>query len=322
MPSQKVLALLEPVVPLILAQVGTRGLIALAVVGSAARSEETWHEGKLVGDIDLAAVVRVPDLLTLHRFQFPRSVLGENISIGVFPLYSIKRYRTLEFYEAKETGWVLWGKADVFDCVRIKNSKNIPKWEGIRLALNRVMECLRARSGLLPTWYAAVKSYLALGEADLVFSGEYVPSYCQRLELLEKRGEILGSRELLNLFRSATDIKLGRSIPGNFFENEEHENWLLFGLKRLISNFLEEEVAIQDGLERISKENVHLIHRTLFLLRHRYQPHYWPKGFWKDPIFDIWATALQVIGSDLQYRENELIHLVKEWEQVHQPLPS
>jgi len=321
-PSERVQAHLRPVVPQILGRAGEHGLVALAVVGSAARGEETWRQGKLVGDIDLAAVTWSPDPFTVRRFHEAARGLGPDIGLGCFPLYSLRRYRTLEFYEAKRTGCVLWGETGVFERVRIESAGDIPRWEGLRLLLNRVMECIRARARLLPPWYAAVKTYLALGEADLVFAGRYAPSYQSRWELLEADGAVLGSRELLERFRWAIQLKLhGDTQPGQINQHE-YEHWLLEGLALLLSRYLGEHVTVEAGLAVVSRRIVHPIHRVLYMVRHWRQPRLWAAAVQRDPVFPIWECAIQVLSNTIQLSNRALRALIMDWEQTHQPLQT
>jgi hypothetical protein len=318
-PSVQVTKLVKSVEPLLLKEYGTRNLIALAVVGSAARGEETWIDGDLIGDIDLAAVVTYPNPWTSRRFNnIGRSL---NIDLGFFPLYSLKRYHTVEFFEAKHTAWVFWGKTDVFDCVHLDKPSDIPKWEGLRLLLNRTMECIKARAKLIPTWYAAAKTYLAIGEADLIFNECYESSYRSRLERLKTSGEILGSRELFEKFDWATRIKLGMAnlpIPS---EQNQHEQWLFIGLTQLLSRYLGVNVSVGKGLEIISRSTVHPLHRILHLLRNVSSLKAWQEGLRSDPIFPIWNRAIQVLNNQMVLTDDELKIMLTDWEGTYQPLP-
>jgi hypothetical protein len=319
-PSVQVIKLVKSVESLILKEYRTRNLIALAVVGSAGRGEETWLDGNLIGDIDLAAVVAYPNLLTPKRFD--KIGLSLNIDLGFFPLYSLKRYLTLEFYEAKHTAWVFWGKTDVFDCVRLDQPSDIPKWEGLRLLLNRSMECIKARTKLIPTWYAAVKTFLALGEAELIFNECYESTYQNRWERLKISGEILGSRELFEKFEWATRIKLGMVTQPIPCEQNLHEKWLIIGLTQLLSRYLGENVSVEKGLEIVSRRTVHPLHRIVHLLQNKKSIKPWLEALSSDPIFPIWNRAIQVLSNQMVLTDDELMSMVTDWEGTYQPLPT
>jgi hypothetical protein len=320
-PSARVRALVEPLVPTIIERAGTKGLVALAVVGSAARGEETWSGERLAGDIDLAAVVRSPNPLVHQRVERTADGLAGGLVLGCFPLYSLGRYRTIELYEAKRTAWILWGQADVFDRVRMDEPRDIPKWEALRLLLNRAMVCLEARARILPPWYAAVKTYLALGEADLVFRERYVPSYRGRWKEIEACGDVLGSRELLRRVEWAMQLKLGGAIPDGEFEVHQHERWLLEGLQQLISRYLECDVTVATGLALLSRRTTHLPHRAVHVVRHWRSPEEWFGAICQDPIFPIWERATRLLDENSHASDGELRGLLGEFQRVHQPLP-
>lgn len=319
-PSMAIRTLIEPLVPNILTQMSEHRVVALAVVGSAARGEETWRDGRLVGDVDLAAVVQSPDPLTMSKLTRAAQELPNGVGLGCFPLYSLQRYRTIEFYEAKRTAWVVWGVQNVFQQVRMTHSNDIPLWEALRLLLNRMMDCLRARANLVPPWYAAVKSYLALGEADLVFSNRYVPSYRGRLHQLESSQETLGSAELLKHVRWATEMKLGSSIISESGDWQSYERWLLDGTAMLMSRYLQKSVPPLDALQLISKQIVRPAHRAAYLIRHLIHPDHWINVLYHDPIFAIWRLVLQVLYGQINLSTYQIQRLLTDWERTHQPL--
>ncbi|TAK33771.1 MAG: hypothetical protein EPO21_11865 [Chloroflexota bacterium] len=320
-PSNRVRALLESAVPRILERAGTRGLLTLAVVGSAARGEETWSGEKLVGDIDLAAVVRWPDPWTRHRFERAANGFHDAMGLGCFPLYSLRRYRTLEFYEAKKTAWVVWGQPDVFDRVRVAQAQDIPKWEGLRLLLNRAVDCLRARAELIPGWYAAVKAYLALGEADLIFADRYVPSYRARGDITEVSGVVLGSAALFERFHWATRVKLGEEPPPDQFTSREHERWLIEGIASLTSRYLGQSVTVPGGLELLSRRIGHPEHRGLYIAQHIRHPRQCAPVLRRDPAFVVWGRALAILSGEKPTTARELAALISDFGRVLQPLP-
>ena len=184
------------------------------------------------------------------------------------------------------------------------------------------MECVRARAGLSPSWYAAVKSYLALGEADLVFSEQYEPSYRGRLKRLEAAGHVLGSQELLERVRWATHLKLGAPPPEGPLDEYEHERRLLDGLTLLLTRYLDREVTLMEGLERVSEKTRHMAHRVAYLTRHRRSPQRWASALRRDPIFSLWECAFRLLRGEIWLPDGALHSLVTDWEHTHQPLPE
>jgi hypothetical protein len=297
---------------------GSRGLVALAVVGSAARGEETWRDGKLVGDIDLMAVLRAPDPLTRRRFECASRALG--IDVGCFPVYTLRNYRTLEFYEARMSGWVAWGQQDVFKLVRMHASQDIPDWEALRLLLNRAADCVKARAGLFPSWYGAAKAYLALAQADLVLMKQYSPTYLGRWKQVEANRAVLGSAELLEHVRWATRAKLGEETPIAPVALAEYEAWLIRGITQLIQRYLGLDVGLYPGLDMIDRQNKHWFHRLIFLREHLQQPGSWVRILRQDPVFAIWKSLLQIMEGKLILPESKLRNLLEDFDRTLQPL--
>ena len=173
----------------------------------------------------------------------------------------------------------------------------------------------------MPAWYAALKVILAIGEADLVFQGEYLPTYLERYTRINEKTTILDSKELCDLFRWATLARLGKDNVSINLANCEPEKWLLYSLSILIPRYLEIETNIQDGLKLMKQRSFHPAHRALYFIHHFMESGTWPKSLLCDPIFPIWESAIQIIEQDKTPAISDLVRLVAIWENTLQPLP-
>ena len=318
-PSPRIRALVEPLISGIVTAMPPGAIDALAVVGSASRGEETWQNGELMGDIDLAVIVRGRTPLAQRRVLNSMPKLPEKIGMGCFPRYSLSRFRTLELFEAKQNAWVFWGDQEIFSQVPIASSADIPEWEGLRLLFNRAVECLRVRAGLTSHWYAAVKAYLAIGEASLVFLRDYRSSYRGRRTALLQRGSVLGSSRLLDRIDWASAVKLGERSPEPLPDSLEHERWLMEAIRALQSQFLGSDVGLLEGFNQVSGRTHHLVHRG-WVLAHRWrQPSHWYPALREDPAFPVWRLALRVLLNEIHLSHSELRMLISAWESTLQP---
>jgi hypothetical protein len=315
--------LVNDAVPSIIGRAGTDGLVALALVGSAARGEETWQGDHLVSDLDILAVTSAffaPRLAS--DLSTAAAGTNRNISIGCSPTYSLRRYRTLEFYGAKRDGWVLWGAADAFSGVRMTGPGDIPPWEAIRLVLNRAVDILRGDAGLIAPWYVLVKMYLALWEAELVMAGSYDPSYRKQKELLGYADTVLGDRELRNIVHAATAVKLDGADPRVFRQGSEaHKVTLVRGLNSLVSRYVARDIEVLDALGMLSAGHNSMPHRLYYLARHANSPRHWARAIKEEPAFWYWRKALEVLMGRRNPSRNQLLRFLEEFDRTHQPLP-
>lgn len=322
-PNELVRRLATETLPEVLAKAGTDGLVALAVVGSCARGEETWLDDKLLSDVDVAAVIKSGlGPKAVRRLEQAGRDIGHGFTIGCFPVYSLTRYRTLEFYGAKRDAWVYWGDADVFKRVRVDAASDVPRWEGPRLVLNRAMDFLRADAGLVDRRYATAKMYLALGEAALVLDGAYDPSYRRQQLLIESREGVLGDRELRDWFLASVEFKFDPRDPRMFTERPDaHRVRFLNGMARLFSQYLGREVEPLEGLRVLSERHRSAAHRALFLARNASRPSRWSRVVASDPVFWFWNVAVEALTGNHTYRGADLVALLADFDRTHQPLP-
>lgn len=322
-PSERVRRLIVDALPGILDEAGTDGLVALALVGSASRGEETWSDGALVSDLDVIAVTRTAFAPKLaQRLSRAAERSGRDLSIGCSPIYSLDRYRTLEFYGAKRNGWVFWGAPDVFAKVRMDDPQDIPGWEAIRLVLNRAMDLMRADAGLLAPWYAVVKFYLALGEAELILGGAYDPSYRRQQAQIASSETVLGDRQLRDLVLDAAAVKLDGADPHMFSRGiAEHRGFLIRGMTALLSKYLARDLDVFEALGVLSAGHHSLPHRLYYMARHGTSPRHWTRAIGQDPAFWFWRMAVEALAGKPGPPRAGLLMLIDDFDRTHQPLP-
>jgi hypothetical protein len=319
-PSARVLAMIDETRAVVVRSATTDGLIALALVGSASRGEETWAGSELVSDIDVTAIVRTVDPRIHRRFDALAKSLPAGISIGSAPLYSLDRYRTLDLFSSQRDGWVFWGDRAVFGRVRIRSAADVPRWEAPRLALNRSVDFLRADAGLVPPWYAAVKMYLALGEAELILAGAYDPSYRVQREAIGRLDTVLGDADLRDRIMDALAVKLDAIEPHMLMDDSSNRAHAILGLESLFSRYLAQPVDTDAGLEMMARGHRSMPHRAYYLARNRRRPDRWRRALVTEPIFWFWATTLDVVRGRLQLDPSQLAEFLDDFKETHQPL--
>ncbi|MHA1834606.1 MAG: hypothetical protein ACTSV7_11545, partial [Candidatus Baldrarchaeia archaeon] len=118
---------------------------AIIVSGTLARGEGTILEKngevKFLSDLDLNIILKHP----WDFFFFQRKIIAllENLTlpfeVSVGLSWRINTYRTIHLYEVKKTGKVIFGNPGILESITIDTPDQIPRWEGIRLLLNRLI---------------------------------------------------------------------------------------------------------------------------------------------------------------------------------------
>lgn len=187
---------------------------SVLLIGSAARNEITTildENGFIVSDIEIIVILKnsFP-----HRNKNKKLfLLIENYKIEILftQLLFLKNLKTPLVYDLKTTGKVLWGK-DIRNSIWIKDRKEIPYWEGVRILYNRLVPFL------VLTWkhinnlpikkseeYFATKLLIALDEYLMIKNQSYYSSYKDKLQYLKEK---LKKSDIINLIIDALEYKL------------------------------------------------------------------------------------------------------------------
>jgi hypothetical protein len=288
---------IKPLVDIIASCYGSR-LLAIAVIGAAARGEETWLNGKLVSDVDLALITK--------RFNpfFPAklkavidSYLGSipfRIDVGCIPLRNLRNHRSKEYYEARETAHILWGDKYIFRYVAIKRPEEIPQWEGVRLLFNRAFDLLQAFYGGDNPEYCIAKTYLAIGEAYLVFEGRYRCSYRERLEEIRPGCELEAVEHFTDKFERATHFKLGQSSEIALPPNEAKQD-LLKALEHFLAIYTQSEGTLEQNIDVLSRKFYHPYHALIYSLTILKKREFRIGALFEEPCFSIWKEIISLL---------------------------
>lgn len=171
---------------------------ALILCGALSRNEGTIvrkdDEVRILSDMDLEFVLKYPWDFFFFRKKIlallEKLTLPFEVSIGLS--WRINAYPTIQLYETKKTGKVIYGNTGILDSITTDSPDQIPKWEGIRLLLNRLIGLIdiltkhriRALTENVDEefYYACTKTYLACCDDFLLLENQYAPTYRERYE--------------------------------------------------------------------------------------------------------------------------------------------
>lgn len=271
-----------------------RHVVAVIVAGSACRGEEIWRDAQLISDID---VMLVTHHTNPYRTRALTEIINEfrkdGIDGGATPLPSLRRFRTLAFYEAQETGVVVWGNRQLDSMLPPITANDLPRWEAVRVLANRMFEHLKAASGHAEPLQAASKSYEALAEAALTYEGRYRPSYRERLaELIEDPPALLTPRSLEAAI-AVLGARLEKSPTVQSTKTAEYD--LLAGLQRILSLYLHAEGTVTELLALLGSREHHWRHRLYWAA---VRPFHEGNPLAIDPVIALWQQAANgLLGS-------------------------
>lgn len=169
---------------------------SIILFGSAARNELTISSnknGSVISDIEIFVLLKslFPVFLKKKKI-FYLNIDNYKIEFLITHISLIKFLKTPLIYDLKTTGIILWGK-DIRKSIWLNNSKQIPQWEGVRLLYNRLIDfelLIWKYKNSIPInkfeEYFNVKLLIALGEYFMIITGNYSPSYWDKLKFLNK----------------------------------------------------------------------------------------------------------------------------------------
>jgi hypothetical protein len=293
-------------------------VLAVIVSGSACRGEEIWSNGRLASDIDLMLVTRHTNPRLTHALAALMDPYREDgIDGGPTPLTSLRRYRTLAFYEARATGVVAWGRRDLDELLPLVQPEDLPRWEAVRVLANRMFEHLKAIAGQVEPSRAAAKSYEALVEAGLTLEGRYRPSYRQRLtELTENPPALLSARACdtaIAVLRSRLEHRAIR-IPSTDIARHD----LLAGLHDTLHTYLDANGTLAELLQHLQHTERHWRHRVYWAMTKPGRAGH--RSLRTDPIIALWQQAASVLARSPTARSART--LVDSWRSCPQILHS
>lgn len=273
-------------------------VLAVVVAGSAARGEEIWHGETLVSDIDLMFLTRHTNPLITRKIataMSPHAAAG--IDGGPTPIGSVRRYATLAFHEAAESGVLVMGKLQLHDLVPPLAAQRIPIWEAVRVLSNRLMEHVKFRAGLSSAERAVAKSYEALAEAGLVLEGRYAPTYGRRRDELLSRPLSAFPAETTKRALVALDSRLDGSQPAALDVDTALDD-LLDGLRTALQKDLGTRNSTRRLLSLLAVRERHRKHRLFGVVAATYPRASLRQAAKTDPIIAAWQSAFAYLTCD------------------------
>ena len=264
-------------------------VLAVVVAGSASRGEDIWNAGRLVSDIDLMLVTH---RTSPHRTRSLTAIMNrfreEGIDGGPTPLPSLRRFRTFAFYEARTTGFVVWGNHDLRSLLPPMSAADLPHWEAIRVLANRMFEHLKVAAGQSTPARASAKTYEALSEAALALEGRYRPSYRDRLAELTRHPPVLLSPPACGTAAAVLRARLAQQPWPAVLAGAARRD-LLTGLGSALRRYLCADGTVTELLGLLGEKEKHWRHRA-----------YWASGHLEyarstrlktDPVIRLWQQA-------------------------------
>jgi hypothetical protein len=175
-----------------------KNIRAVLLSGSLSKGEGTIlrkkSEVKVLSDMDLHFVLKYPWDFFLLRKKI--EVFLENLTVpfevSVGLEWRMNGNRTIQSYELKKSGKVLFGDPFILDSISMDSPTQIPRWEGIRLLLNRVIELINVlikyetadskENFDAEFYYVCMKAYLACCDDFLLLENQFAPSCQERYE--------------------------------------------------------------------------------------------------------------------------------------------
>jgi hypothetical protein len=285
---------------------------AVAVSGSAAREEERWVGGELASDIDVM-VISNSSRFRIDRTREVQRVLARhataNLEGGRVPVSTLS-YATLANFEARHRGVVVHGDQSALGLIPMPDPAQIPAWEAMRLLANRLFEHLKLRAGMIAPEDAAIKSYEAIAESQLVLEGRYRPSFAERVAEIERAplrspvacadSNYLAAEEIRSGRRSMIGVTPTRAL-------EDLQEQLLSTMRSL---GLPDD-TISAGFEGLARREFHLAQRVFWSSRGLGKPggRHRPTT---DPIIQVWGAGLNGLREGVN--ESEARSLVQLWQ--------
>jgi predicted nucleotidyltransferase len=312
--DKRVARIISNLVELLVDRFG-KELVAISLAGAIANGEETWINGKLASDIDLMVITKRNNPFLEKRIaDFTNILISDpdyEIAVGCIPLKNLKKLKDLESFECKSSGKVLWGDKRLFDNVPIRRPEEIPKWEGIRLLLNRACELLRASRGETDKIYAIVKTYLAIGAAYLIFAGRYRCSYKERLCQIRNQCDLNFVRNFKQKYEQCSMFKLNQRTELKITFDEARID-LLDSIDFFLTKYTGRNRPINDNLDAISMQFNNPSHRFYFLLRQTLLGKTRIQMLLKEPCFTVWEEAINLLKEN-SLQLGRIENILQDW---------
>jgi predicted nucleotidyltransferase len=269
-------------------------VVAVVVVGSAARGEQWPRSAAQSSDIDVMVITRSGSIELGRRIKHVIDrYQHDGLEGGQVPMGTLSRHRTLLNYEARWSGCVIEGDRTVLDRIPMMGPRDIPRWEAVRLLFNRLMEHLMLRTGATNPERVVQKTYEALGEASLVMQRRYQPTFRGRLQELHER-PVAGDADVNAKVLQALERRFRPDVPvpdGSISALRSLRN----GLDATLASYLGEQEPVRSQLEKLGRMHRNVPHRLYWLGREALRGSVTLTTLRQDPSIGVWRMGLDVL---------------------------
>ncbi len=298
----------------------------ISLTGSIANNEATFIK---IGKNTPALLSDIEIFLSL-KFWFPfqsrkLSMLQKKahkkyqikFSIILIPRFLLKKQMTLQFFDVYNNSKLIYGNKSELEKIPAKFLQKIPKWEGIRLLLNRSIELLeyseimisnKTNPKLLKKFiYSCIKALLACCESILLFFNDYKFTYQQRLNVFIKNVNSKYNQFQSKIPNLSYYIEFATKFKQNPFEIEDHMDlWfktkdvIFKTLEIYIKNYLKIDGSIFKQMDHLPLLLTHKISRNLYYILNLFLNRYFFFNFkiLKTPIqFILFKSALYLLSA-------------------------
>jgi hypothetical protein len=290
-------------------------VLAVVISGSAARGEELSNEAVGVSDIDVMIVTRSGSLVLGRSIsRFLRRWAQHGFEGGRVPVKTLGKHRTIVNFEARHSGIVVDGDPAVLQLIPMDGPEDIPHFEAVRLLLNRLFEHVKLEAGLTTASNCVLKTYEAIGEAELVAERRYRPSFRDRLREVQERP--LSNPRLQRVYAQALRARLNEGKALDIGHAQALDD-LFEALQEHLCAFLCQDGELGQQIERLSRKLVHPAHRLYWLAVCLAHGHPSLRILTEDPAPAVWRDGIRLLRREAD--DLVPIDLVRAWQRSPQP---
>lgn len=282
------------------------------MIGSATRNELTQvidENGFIISDIEILVILKRFFPFEKKKRKVVFSIGNYKIEILFTHLIFLKILKTPLVYDLKTSGKVLWGN-DIRKSIWLRNAKDIPYWEGIRLIYNRLIpfevliwKHLNHLEIKKNEEYTNTKLLIAIGEYLMIKNKNYITSYKDKLQYFEDN---FNQNQFITLIVNALKYKLNLNSDYDNLVAIDHTAILVCKILKHINPKLKKfkvplSIKIIDIIKKVQNRNFNGIFKNL-------------------EIFQIYNCAFNLLMNSIDCKEKflksrkKINMLYKKWE--------
>jgi hypothetical protein len=241
-----------------------------------ARGEATIRDGRLLSDYDYRIVTRSANPWIRYKIIKLTKRYAKSLPFKISPLFVTSRDflwgKSKKSYDAKKTSKVLFGSEGILDAIEIDQPEEIPHSDGLHHLFTIANYLAWAMQHPELASYRIVKSYLAIGEAYLIFSGRYKPTCRETLLEIVSNCKLPTVPNFVSKFVTCSMFKLNQNDGLEGLNTWTTVCDMLSALNYFSALLLHEGEALDDKFELLIRhvctpEHI-LIYFKLIIIRH------------------------------------------------------